>query len=216
VVGVLVVVVGGALLVVVLGVVGVTLVVVGMEVKVGPAEAEKPTVPALLWCCFGAGGAAECRAAGLALGARIAGAAGLETGFARTGAVDNRRCPARWIAFPFARPGRWAAAVPGGAPSCPAPTATAAPPPTMAARRTRAPLRPVRWRLCVGERGGGAVGSLSRIRSESWPALMCPARNSDSAFRCESICVIGGLRFISSPAGLRPTPRCYPAASRYN
>lgn len=64
VVGVAVVVVVGVLPVVVLGAVVVTLVVVGGEVNVGPAEAEKPTVPALLRCCFGAGCAAGCRLRG--------------------------------------------------------------------------------------------------------------------------------------------------------
>jgi hypothetical protein len=74
--GVVVEVVVGAPLAVVVGAVAVTLVVGGGEVNVGPAEAGKPTVPALLGCCFGAGGAARWRLAGLALRADVVVGAG--------------------------------------------------------------------------------------------------------------------------------------------
>jgi hypothetical protein len=61
------------------------------------------------------------------------------------------------------------------------PTATAMPAPQMAASTaTAAALGGVRLglRRCTGAEAGGES---ARIRSESWPALMWPARNSDSA-----------------------------------
>jgi hypothetical protein len=71
----LVVVVVGAALVVVVCVLGIV-VVAGGEVNVGPADAGKPTVPAVLCFCFGARGAAGCGLGDAAFGAGVAAPAG--------------------------------------------------------------------------------------------------------------------------------------------